>query len=67
MRALILICLMLAACSKEPTFEEKFDKQTAEIERHAIELEHELDEQIKLVPEATEVPNGEAPAKKADE
>ncbi len=63
MRAIIL-CLMLMACSKEPTFEEEFEKQAAEIEAKANKLEKDLNEQIELVPEAKEAEKSEEPLPK---
>lgn len=67
MRAAILLCVMLMACSKEPTFDEEFEKHAAEIEAKAEKLEHDLKAQIDLVPEAAEAEKGEAPTDKADE
>ena len=67
MRAAILICVMLAACSKEPTFDEEFEKHAAEIEAKAEKLERDLKAQIELVPEAAEAEKGETPTDKADE
>lgn len=58
----IFLCAMLAACSKEPTFEEQFDKQAAEIEAKAEKIERDLEAQIELVPEATEVDKSDQPA-----
>ena len=59
MRAVIL-CLMLMACSKEPTFDDEFEKQAAEIEGKAEKIERDLNEQIELVPEAKEAEKSEA-------
>lgn len=67
MRAAILLCLMLAGCSKEPTFDEEFEKHAAEIEAKAEKLERDLKAQIELVPEAVEAEKAEMPADKADE
>ncbi len=67
MRAAILLCFMLAACSKEPTFEEQFEKEAAKIEAEAKKLERDLNDQIELVPEAKEAEKLEMPANEAAE
>ena len=54
MRAVMLLCVLLASCSKEPSFDEQFKKRSAEIESDAKKLERELKTQIDLVPEAAE-------------
>ena len=54
MRAVMLLCVLLAGCSKEPSFDEQFKKRSAEIESDAKKLEHDLKTQIDLVPEAAE-------------
>lgn len=61
MRAAILLCLTLMACSKEPTFDEQFEKQAAEIEAKAEKIEREVKAQIELVPEAVEAEKSDAP------
>ncbi len=66
MRALIL-CLMLMACSKEPTFDEQFEKEAAEIEAEAKKLERDLHQNIDLVPEAKEAEQFDIPAREAVE
>lgn len=60
MRAAIVLCLMLAACSKEPTFDEKFEKQAAAIQAKAEKIERDVKAQIDLVPEAKEAEKSEA-------
>lgn len=67
MRAAILLCVMLTACSKEPTFDEEFEKHAAEIEAKAEKLERDLRAQIELVPEAAEAEKAETPTDKARE
>lgn len=67
MRSAILLCVMLTACSKEPTFDEEFEKHAAEIEAKAEKLERDIKAQIELVPEANEAEKLEAPAYEADE
>lgn len=52
MRSLILFCMALAACSKEPSFDEEFEKHAAEIEAKAEKIERDVKAQIELVPEA---------------
>lgn len=60
MRSAIALCLLLAACSKEPTFDEQFEKQAAEIEAKAEKIERDLNKQIDLVPEAKEAEQSDA-------
>lgn len=62
MRGAIALCLILAACSKELTFDEQFEKQAAEIEANAEKIERDVKAQIDLVPEAAEAEKAEAPA-----
>ena len=57
MKAVMLLCVLLVGCSKEPSFDEQFRKQSAEIEGEAKKLERDLKTQIDLVPEATEADN----------
>ena len=54
MKAVMLLCVLLVGCSKEPSFDEQFKKQSAEIEGEAKKLERDLKTQIDLVPEAAE-------------
>ena len=54
MRAGMLLCVVLMGCSKEPSFDEQFEKQSAEIKGEAKKLERDLKTQIDLVPEAAE-------------
>lgn len=57
MKAVMLLCVLLVGCSKEPSFDEQFKKQSAEIEGEAKKLERDLKTQIDLVPEAAESDN----------
>jgi outer membrane murein-binding lipoprotein Lpp len=67
MRAAIALCLLLAACSKEPTFEEEFEKQAAEIEAKADRIERDVNAQIKMLPAAIKAEKTEVPVTKAEE
>lgn len=57
MKAVMLLCVLLVGCSKEPSFDDQFKKQSAEIEGEAKKLERDLKTQIDLVPEAAESDN----------
>jgi ABC-type Zn uptake system ZnuABC Zn-binding protein ZnuA len=63
MRA-VMLCLMLMACSKEPTFDEQFENEAAEIEAKAEKIERDLNAQMELVPEATEAEKSDALSEK---
>ena len=67
MRGVVLLLLSLAACADEPSFDEQFEKQSAEIEAEAKKLESDLKAQIDLVPEAAEAEKSEAPPKEVAE
>jgi outer membrane murein-binding lipoprotein Lpp len=67
MRAAIALCLLLAACSKEPTFEEEFEKQAAEIEAKADRIERDVNAQIEMLPAAIKAEKTEATVTKAEE
>ena len=67
MRVAILLCLTLMSCSEEPTFDEQFEKQAAEIEAKAEKIERDVKAQIELVPEAAEAEKAETPTDGADE
>ena len=59
MRAALLSFVLLMGCSEEPSFDEQFKKQSAEIETEAKKLERDLKTQIELVPEASEAGQAE--------
>lgn len=58
MRAALPLLLLLAACAEEPSFDEQFKKQSAQIKAETNKVERDLQAQIELVPEAAE---GEKP------
>lgn len=59
MRIGLLMLFLLVACADEPSFDEQFEKQSAEIEAEAKKLDKDLKSQIELLPEVTD-------AKKSD-
>ena len=63
MRAVVLSFVLLTGCCEEPSFDEQFKKQSAEIETEAKKLERDLKTQIELVPEASETGSTEDGAK----
>ena len=63
MRSALLSLVLLMGCSEEPSFDEQFKKQSAEIETEAKKLERDLKTQIELVPEASEAGQAEDGAK----
>jgi hypothetical protein len=67
MRGSLLLLFALAACADEPSFDEQFEKQSAEIEAEAKKLESDLKAQIELVPDANEAEKVKAPGEKAVE
>lgn len=63
MRTALLMLSLLAACSDEPSFDEQFDKQSADIEAEATKIERDLKSQIDVLPEATETEKPDMPVK----
>lgn len=59
MRVVMFLSVLLMGCSEEPSFDEQFKRQTAQIETEAKMLERELKTQIELVPEASETGQAE--------
>ena len=59
MRSALLSLVLLMGCSEEPSFDEQFKKQSAEIETEAKKLERDLKTQIELVPEASKTGQAE--------
>ena len=59
--AILLLPLVLAACEKEPSFEDRFDKASAEIEARAKAMDADIAEADKAAGEekANPSPSGE--------
>lgn len=67
MRFVLLILFLTVACADEPSFDEQFEKQSAEIEAEAKKLESDLKSQIELLPEATDVKKSDPPVNEVTE
>ena len=45
--ALLALALVLAACEREPTFDERYDKAAKQIRAKAAQIDRELEQQPK--------------------